>query len=91
MRFDNAEAIKAMIRTALGISMLPMWIVDRDLKRGRLMLLRQQEPPLRSKIALISRRSSHIAQPVWAFIEQARKIEWRNPRLATSAMPANRR
>ncbi len=81
MRFDNAEAIKAMIRTGLGISMLPMWIVDKDLKSRRLTLLRQQEPTLRSKIALISRRSSYVAHPVRAFIAQARQIDWKNPRL----------
>ncbi len=85
MRFDNAEAIKAMIRAGLGISMLPMWIVDQDLKRGRLTLIRQREPGLRSKLALISRRVAHVPQPVHAFIEEALKLEWKNPRLTAAA------
>ncbi len=90
MRFDNAEAIKAMMHAGLGISMLPMWIVDKDLRQGRLTLIRQAEPPLRSKIALISRRASYMPQAVQAFIGQARKIEWKNPRLVTAMQAAVR-
>ena len=43
MTFDNAEAIEAMIWTGLGISMLPMWTVDGDLKRGAV-----ADPPTRA-------------------------------------------
>lgn len=86
MRFDNAEAIKAMIRAGLGISMLPMWIVDQDLKAGRLTLVRQKEPPLFSKIALLSRRSTHVPLSVQEFVAQARKLEWKNPRLAAAVV-----
>jgi DNA-binding transcriptional LysR family regulator len=85
MRFDTADAIKAMIRTGLGISMLPMWIVDQDVKRGTLTLMRQREAPLYSKIAMIRRRAGFVARPVQAFLDQARKMEWRNPRLTASA------
>lgn len=84
MRFDNAEAIKAMIRTGLGISMLPMWIVDQDIKRGSMTLIRQKEDPLYSKIALIRRRSAYTPRSVEAFIQQTQKVQWRNPRLVTS-------
>ncbi|MCL5743059.1 MAG: LysR family transcriptional regulator [Acidobacteria bacterium] len=87
MRFDNAEAISAMIRTGLGISMLPMWIVDKDLKQRRLSLIRQEEPPLISKIALISRRSSYAPRAVQAFIAEARNVAWKNPRLVTPPAP----
>jgi DNA-binding transcriptional LysR family regulator len=73
-----------MIRTGLGVSMLPMWIVDRDLKDGHLRLIQQVEPPLHSKIALVRRRSNYIPQAVEAFIADARKIEWKNPRLCST-------
>lgn len=85
MRFDNAEAIKAMIQTGLGISMLPVWIIDAELKSGRLAAIRQKEPSLFSKIALLSRKSSYMPQVVQAFIEQTRTFQWNSPRLATGS------
>jgi DNA-binding transcriptional LysR family regulator len=91
MRFDSAEAIKAMIRTGLGISMLPMWIVDEDLRASRLSLIRQQEPPLRSKIALVARKSGFVSKTVRAFIADARNVQWKTPRLTATAGPGRRR
>jgi LysR family cyn operon transcriptional activator len=88
MRFDAAEPIRAMIRTGLGISMLPMWSVDDDLRQGRLWLIRQAEPPLLSKIALMRRESGHVPQPVQAFIAQAQKAQWKTPRLTSGGVPA---
>jgi DNA-binding transcriptional LysR family regulator len=85
MRSDNAEAIKAMVRAGLGASMLPMWIVDSDLKQRRLTMIRQVEPPLRSKVALITRRSAYIPRAVRAFAEEARKLQWKNPRMSSAA------
>ncbi|HYM08372.1 MAG TPA: LysR family transcriptional regulator substrate-binding protein [Terriglobales bacterium] len=81
MRFDNADAIKAMIRTGQGISMLPMWSVDTDLRRGALRLIRQRERPLFSKIVLVSRKSSYIPRPVGAFVKVAQSFECRSPHL----------
>ena len=81
MRFDNADAIKAMIRTGLGISMLPFWTVGADIRRRALTLIRQQEPPLLGKIALVSRRSSYVPRPVAAFLEFAEGFQFRNPSL----------
>jgi len=84
MRFDNAEAIKAMIRTGLGISMLPFWAVDADIRKGALSLIRQQEPRLMTKIALVSRKRTYVSKPVAAFVEIARHIRCRNPRLTST-------
>lgn len=67
MRFDNAEAIKAMIRTGLGISMLPLWAVDAELKKRVLAPIRQQERPLLSNIALVSRKLGYVPASVQAF------------------------
>lgn len=91
MRFDNADAIKAMVRAGLGISMLPVWLVDADLRSGRLFPIRQQEPPLFSKIALLTRRSRYVPEPVQAFIDQTRKVEWKSPRLVAGAGGIHRR
>jgi DNA-binding transcriptional LysR family regulator len=81
MTFDSAEAIKAMIRTGLGISMLPMWTVDADLKKGTLSLIRQREPRLISKVELAARKSNYLPAGVEAFVQVARNLQFRSPRL----------
>jgi DNA-binding transcriptional LysR family regulator len=85
MTFDNAEAIKAMIRAGLGIALLPFWIVDADLRKGSLSIIRQRERPLFTKIDLVSRKSSYRPGPVDAFIGLARKFECKNPRLTSTS------
>jgi len=80
MRFDTPEAIKAMIRSGLGVSMLPLWVVDADLKNKTLSLIRQQEQPLSARVALVTRKLSYVPQPVVAFLEVARKWRWKNTR-----------
>ena len=85
MRFDSAESIKAMIRAGLGISMLPLWTVDADLKTKQLSLIRQEDPPLLSNIALVSRKSAFVPRAAQAFIAEARDIAWKSPRLTTGA------
>lgn len=81
MTFDSAEAIKAMIRTGLGISMLPMWTVDGELKRRTLSVIRQREHPLLSQVELVSRKTSYLPQAVNAFITVAAQFQCRSPRL----------
>lgn len=83
MRFDNSEAIKAMIRSGLGIGLLPMWMVEAESKDKTLKLIRQEEPPLTSKIALVTRKLTHTPQPVQAFIEVTRSWDWKNVRLTS--------
>jgi DNA-binding transcriptional LysR family regulator len=92
MRFDSAESIKAMIRAGLGISMLPLWTVDGDLKTKRLSLIRQEDPPLLSKIALVSRKAAFVPRAAQAFVAEARNIAWKSPRLTvgTSQQSGNR-
>lgn len=82
MRFDTPEAIKAMIRSGLGVSMLPLWVVDAELKSKTLSLIRQQEPALSARVALVTRKLSYAPQPVSAFLEVARKWKWKNTRPA---------
>jgi DNA-binding transcriptional LysR family regulator len=87
MRFDNADFIRAMVRTGLGVSMLPLWVVDKDVKDGGLNIIHQTEPPLHSKIALIRRKSPFVPKPVQGFIETARSLDLKNLRLLTSPVP----
>jgi DNA-binding transcriptional LysR family regulator len=41
-----------MVRLDQGISVLPMWIVDRDLRGGQLHFIRRKERPLVARIAM---------------------------------------
>jgi DNA-binding transcriptional LysR family regulator len=83
MRFDNAEGIKAMIRLGLGISVLPMWVLDAELKHKTLFLIRQREHPLVGKIALVRRRTGYVPHPVAAFLDVARRWTWKSARLVS--------
>jgi LysR family hydrogen peroxide-inducible transcriptional activator len=81
MRFDNAEAIKAMTRLGLGISGLPMWIVDAELRERRLFVIRLEERPLIGQLSLVRRRSGYLPKPVSAFVELAQQWQWKGVRL----------
>lgn len=76
MRFDNGEGIKTMLRRGLGLTMLPKWTVEAELKNKSLWLIRQKEPPLIAKMALVTRKTSYVPGPVSALIELARKWRW---------------
>lgn len=82
MRFDNAEAIKAMIRSGLGISVLPVWAVDSDIRQRRLHCIKLSDGPIVSRLALVSRNVGYMPEAAKAFAEAAQNIEWRNPRLS---------
>jgi len=82
MRFDTPEAIKAMIRSGLGVSMLPLWVVDAELKNKTLSVVRPQQPPLSGSIALVTRKLNYVPQPVSAFLDVARRWRWKSTRRA---------
>jgi DNA-binding transcriptional LysR family regulator len=83
MTFDNAEAIKAMIRTGFGIAMLPYYLIESDLRAGSLRLIRQKEHALISSINLVSRKTSYVPPPTAAFIEIAQEFRSNNPKLCS--------
>lgn len=83
MRLDSSDMIKAMVRAGLGISMLPLWVIDRDLKDGKLHVVRQAESPLISKLALVRRKRNFVPRPVQAFIDAARSLDPKQLRLLT--------
>jgi DNA-binding transcriptional LysR family regulator len=84
MRLDNSDLIRAMVRAGLGIALLPYWVVARDIKDRQLSLVRQAEPPLFSKLALVRRRVSYVPGPVQAFIAAARNLDQTHLRLLTA-------
>jgi len=81
MRLDNAEPIKGMLRSGFGLSMLPIWTVAAELKNKSLLLIRQQEPALMVKLALVTRKLNYLPQAVSAFIEMAKIFKWKRARM----------
>ncbi len=81
MTFDSAEAIKALVRMGLGISMLPLWIIDAELQKKELSSVSQREPSLYSRIELVQRKSKFTTAAVSAFVKLASDFEFRSPRL----------
>lgn len=80
MRLDNADAIKAMVRAGMGISMLPYWTVAADMSRKSIRLVRQREKPLIARILLVSPGAGYTSRPVEAFLELAQAFDssrWR--------------
>jgi DNA-binding transcriptional LysR family regulator len=91
MRFDNSEFAHSMVRAGLGVSLLPLWVVHRDLKEKRLSPIHHSGPPLYSKIALVRRKASFVPRPVQAFVSTARSLEPKSLRQLTTAPPRGHR
>ena len=87
MRLDNSDLIKDMVRVGMGVSMLPLWVVAKDVKDGHLSLIHQAEPPLYSKLALVRRKLSYVPRPVQAFIDTARSLDLKHLRRLTTSQP----
>jgi DNA-binding transcriptional LysR family regulator len=82
MRLDNAEAIKAMIKSKLGVSMLPFWTIAAEVRAGALTPVRLKEPPLLGSLALLTRKAAYLSQPVRAFLQTAQSWKWKGAQLA---------
>lgn len=77
MRSDSAEAIKAMIRSGLGISVLFLWNLGTDRRRVGFSIIRTDAPPLSLRMALIRPKSRYATRAVLEFIELAGKMDWK--------------
>ena len=70
---SNSEATLALARRGLGICLLASWLVDPDLRAGRLVpLLEDYAPPL-ARISALTPPGRHLAAPVHALIEHLRQ------------------
>ncbi|MCU1257501.1 MAG: LysR family transcriptional regulator [Bryobacterales bacterium] len=83
MRSDSSEAIKAMIRTGLGISVLFLWNLDSDPRSSMLSLVRTGAPPLSLRMGLIRLKASYTPRAVLEFVELAARVTTKNLRLVT--------
>jgi DNA-binding transcriptional LysR family regulator len=76
MRMENAEPMKALVRSGFGISLLPDWSLGHEIDTGELNLVRLREPPLKSRISMIRRRTAHVPAPLAALIDAAKSWRW---------------
>lgn len=75
MRFDNANFIRDMVHSGLGIAFLPLWVVEQDLKEGSLRMIHLVGASPVSKLALIRRKSSYVPRPILGFINTATSLD----------------
>jgi DNA-binding transcriptional LysR family regulator len=78
MRSDSAEAIKAMIRAGLGISVLFVWNINPDLRSRSLQIVRTEAQPLVLRMALIRRQGTPVYGAVQDFVLIATTMKWPN-------------
>jgi DNA-binding transcriptional LysR family regulator len=90
MRSDSSEAIKAMVRAGLGISVLFLWNIDVDLQKSRFAVIQTEAPLLVSRISLIRLKSAYTSHAVTEFVELARRVGWKHLRPVKPALGAAR-
>jgi DNA-binding transcriptional LysR family regulator len=76
MRSDSAEALKAAVKSRLGIAMLMAWNANQELRNGSLKLIRTDTPRLLSRMVLLQLRTSYTPRITEAFIQMARTMSW---------------
>jgi DNA-binding transcriptional LysR family regulator len=72
MRFNNAEPVKAMVQAGFGISMLPEWTLQEEIKNRQLRIIRQREEPLIACQSVLTRRNAYLSPAVKAFLAIAK-------------------
>jgi len=65
-----------LVKLGLGISLLPLWSVSDDVRRGSLKIVRLDNRQLFSVTGLLYRRTSHVPMPVRAVAEVAH--QWKS-------------
>jgi len=90
MRSDSAEAIKAMIRAGMGISVLFLWNIDSDSQNSRFTVIQTEAPVLKARISLIRLKSDYTSHAVTGFIELARGMMWKHLHPVTAGPGAAR-
>lgn len=78
MRSDSAEAIKAMVKSRLGVAMLFLYNANAEFRAGSLRVIRTDAPPLSARMVLLKRRSSYTPRVISAFVQVAKSTNWTN-------------
>jgi DNA-binding transcriptional LysR family regulator len=78
MRSDSAEAIKAMVKSRLGVAMLFLWNANQEFRSGSLRVIHTNAPPLSARMVLLKRKSSYTPRAFSAFAQVAQRMNWTN-------------
>ena len=78
MRSDSAEAIKAMVKSRLGVAMLFLYNANQEFKTGSLRIIHTDAPPLSARMVLLKRDSSYTSKALIAFTKVAQSMNWAN-------------
>ena len=73
VRCDYTETIKAMVQKVPGMSLLPLWAVEREVQSGALWLVKTRERPLSLKIVLARRKRRYAPPAVSVLIDVLRE------------------
>jgi DNA-binding transcriptional LysR family regulator len=74
MRFDNADAIRAVLRAGIGYSLLPGWTLNEDLASGSLRLIQIRAKPPAAWVEMVRHESSPLAPAAREFISMAKTL-----------------
>jgi DNA-binding transcriptional LysR family regulator len=78
MRSDSAEAIKAMVRSRLGVAMLFLYNANTEFRTGSLHIIHTDAPPLSARMVLLKKKSSYTPRAISAFVQVAQSTNWTN-------------
>jgi len=76
MQNDQADSIKELVKMGLGISLLPLWSVSEDVRRGSLRMLRLHNRQLFTVTGMLYRKTAHLPMPVRALLDVAH--QWKS-------------
>ena len=76
MHNDQADSIKELVKLGLGISLLPLWSVSDEARRGTLRILRLPNRSLFSETGLLYRKTPHTSSSIRALVGVAN--DWAN-------------
>ncbi|HEY1494015.1 MAG TPA: LysR family transcriptional regulator substrate-binding protein, partial [Candidatus Solibacter sp.] len=75
MQNDQADSIKELVKLGLGISLLPLWSVSEEARRGSLCILRLANRQLFSVTGVLYRKSAYLPTAVRALLGVAQ--DWK--------------
>jgi DNA-binding transcriptional LysR family regulator len=78
MRSDSAEAIKAMVKSRLGVAVLFLYNANTEFRNGSLHIIHTDAPPLSARMVLLKRKSSYTPRAISAFVQVAQRTNWTN-------------
>jgi DNA-binding transcriptional LysR family regulator len=77
MRSDSAEAIKAMVKSRLGVAMLFLYNTTHDVRNGSIRVI-HTDKHLSARMVLLKRKSAFTPRASFAFAKMAERMNWAN-------------